>query len=475
MKNNGIINQNSINNDNNLNTNQRTAQNSSSNKNHKSNKRTESLKIIHWNANSINNKIQEFRHSIIEAQKPDIIALNETKLSTFRANHILCFDEYNVINKSRHENKNGAGGVALLIKKNLKFIQIEVNTIDNEEIIGINLFIDQVTITLFSYYNPPHCNLNINFLTEASKKYQNLLVIGDLNAKSTSLNCKSTNSNGILLEELIINSNLINANNKDPTYHRIQDNSSDILDWCLISNSLYQKLTSFEVQDNNIVDSDHFPVLIILDLKTDSAQRQNVTNNLSPTLNYNKADWNNFASDLSGQYQTENHNIDELNQLIVDEINKACSNNIPQYNQKSKNKPLPEYILDLMKKRKNLKSCIRKCKRAIGQNCENVKKEYNLVSKVLRKELIAIENSKWNRFIDKLGKNPLSSSPFWKKISFHKPRKSSIQTLSYDNKLYHSDMEKAQLFAKILASTFSEDNNGSSYRYKYGTSTSPFP
>ena len=47
------------------------------------------LKIIHWNANSINNKQEEFKKFIIDDLQPDIVALNETKLSEFRANMIL--------------------------------------------------------------------------------------------------------------------------------------------------------------------------------------------------------------------------------------------------------------------------------------------------------------------------------------------------------------------------------------------------
>ena len=68
------------------------------------NKNKKNLNLIHWN-----------------------VSLNETKLSDFRANMLLNYENYNVINKSRHQNKNGAGEIAILLKKNINFIQIVDN------------------------------------------------------------------------------------------------------------------------------------------------------------------------------------------------------------------------------------------------------------------------------------------------------------------------------------------------------------
>jgi hypothetical protein len=67
------------------------------------------VKIVHWNANSLNNKINEFKSLILQATEPDIVSINETKMSEFRANMLLNFNNYNVIHKARYENTNGAG------------------------------------------------------------------------------------------------------------------------------------------------------------------------------------------------------------------------------------------------------------------------------------------------------------------------------------------------------------------------------
>ena len=77
-----------------------------SNKNNKDS--SISLKFVHWNANSLNNKINEFKSLILEAIEPDVVSINETKLSEFRANMLLNFDKYNIVHKARSENTNGA-------------------------------------------------------------------------------------------------------------------------------------------------------------------------------------------------------------------------------------------------------------------------------------------------------------------------------------------------------------------------------
>ena len=58
---------------------------------------------------------------------------------------LLIYDNYNVIHKSRHSNKNGAGGVAIMIKKEINFIQIIDNDFEELEITVINIFIKNLS------------------------------------------------------------------------------------------------------------------------------------------------------------------------------------------------------------------------------------------------------------------------------------------------------------------------------------------
>ena len=77
-----------------------------------------SFDLIHWNCNSLKIKIEEFKWFCLKFN-PQIISLNETKMSEFNANYILNIDNYITIHKARSNAKNGAGGVALLVRKDI--------------------------------------------------------------------------------------------------------------------------------------------------------------------------------------------------------------------------------------------------------------------------------------------------------------------------------------------------------------------
>jgi hypothetical protein len=103
-------------------------------------KSSSKIKIIHWNPNSIFNKKAEFDEFIINEINPDIISLNETKLSEFRAQRFFTNNNYHLINKSRDENKNGAGGVAILIKKTFKYVEIKESFLNEIEALAIEIY-----------------------------------------------------------------------------------------------------------------------------------------------------------------------------------------------------------------------------------------------------------------------------------------------------------------------------------------------
>jgi hypothetical protein len=147
-----------------------------------------------------------------------------------------------------------------------------------------------------------------------------------LNAKSELLACKSNNKNGEILEEIILNTNLIIINNKQPTYHRLHDNSTEILDWFLISDNMHDKLLEFKVLENSPLNSDHYPIQVKLNLNDNDLTCNDTTqvlnnNNIKPRYNFNKADWDGFQNSLQNTtINTNKRDIDELNNEITNAI-----------------------------------------------------------------------------------------------------------------------------------------------------------
>ena len=92
-----------------------------------------------------------------------------------------------------------------------------------------------------------------------------LLIIGDLNAKSSFLPNPITNMAGRVLDRFLSsNEEFMIVNQKVPTFFRRNRNNST-LDLCIISESLAQSLTDCSTLDQ--FDSDHKPVLCRFDLR----------------------------------------------------------------------------------------------------------------------------------------------------------------------------------------------------------------
>ena len=64
-------------------------------------------------------------------------------------------------------------------------------------------------MNLFTKYVPPNKMLPINLLEELNVKYENTIVMGDLNAKIGEIGGKTTNRNGELLTYLLETTSLM--------------------------------------------------------------------------------------------------------------------------------------------------------------------------------------------------------------------------------------------------------------------------
>jgi exonuclease III len=107
--------------------------------------------ITHWNCNSINNKIEEFK-LFLNTNKPDIISLNEIKNIEIKANFLFNkINNYSFIHKHRENNKNGGGGVAILIKNNFKFATLNIFDHLNLEILCIKVKISSFEMLFISF------------------------------------------------------------------------------------------------------------------------------------------------------------------------------------------------------------------------------------------------------------------------------------------------------------------------------------
>ena len=425
-----------------------------------------SLTITHWNCNSINNKIEEFKIFLLK-YKPDIISLNETKVNEINANFLFNnIEDYNFIHKHRKNNRNGGGGVALLINKKIKFVELNMFDHLNLELACIKIKIKKKETLIISYYNPPTSILSKEVFRLATDSKINFIICGDLNSKSTSLGCYTNNNNGIILNEIITENDCIIANNSTHTYFSFRENNihtqSDILDLFICSSRLYSEIKEFSVLTNEDMTSDHVPINLTLSEKLVNAA-------IKPKLvyNYNKANWSLFRQSLPSNAPRDIlDNVELLSSFIVDNLLKAAECAIPKKDINNSRKCLPKYILDMIKVRKVYRKKYQK------ERLIEFRAKYNSITKVIRNEIDAYKNIEWSQFVKKQGSNPLNSKPFWQKLNSIRKKQSvkSLPSLNYENKIYESSCDKANLFANILKTTFA-DNDDSKFDAQFKNQT----
>ena len=132
-------------------------------------------------------------------------------------NMLFEIQNYFPFHKTRNEN---GGGVVLLVKENLVCERIKLPpTVQEEELIRIELKIEGKSHYIFCFYNPPQKTLN-NKIIEFAEQQGDFILLGDLNCKLREFDL-TDNRNGTKLRELIESSKIFILNDKHkPTFFR---------------------------------------------------------------------------------------------------------------------------------------------------------------------------------------------------------------------------------------------------------------
>ena len=424
------------------------------------------LKTVHWNSFKLNED-RIFELSLfLKVFKPHLMSINEVKLSREKANLFLRFDEYNTIYKPRKENPNEGGGVCILIREGINYHELgEIN--DDDEMIGVNIDFISFQFKFYSLYVPPDKLLSYTRLAEISKS--EFLLVGDLNAKSECIGCKTSNQSGKVLDNLILLPEFNIINNKDHTYFKFKSNYSELLDLAICSSEINSKISNFEVLTDQCMGSDHCPITFTINLGVTPLLA--TISNSYQRLNLAKADWEFFGEILTRKAllltdsYIESLNVEEFNQIVSDHIMEAANTAIPVSEPKVRRTFRPN-IVNLIKEIRFLKKDMKYLK------SEELRKVYNKLTNKIRSEIRKHNEYKWVKFLDKFGAHPVSTRPFWKEINKTRSSKTSVSipTLESNGMKLKTDCEKAEVFASLLGRTFSsayeEDDFDCFHHYK---------
>ena len=312
------------------------------------------LSIVHWNANSLRNKIEEFKN-FVNKFSPDIIVINETKCNNYTAYKFLQIINYKLIHKEREKDiKNGTGGVAIFIKNSLDFEETDIFDDIKLELIAIKIkTIDKKEIFIISYYNATQNELNIELFEKLQDK--KFILCGDLNCKSKGLGCTSDNRNGDRLLKVLNLNNIVKLNNKTSTHINFANGSKEILDIVLCSSDIYTSFTKCKVLSKYDMNSDHLPVNVEFNFKKTKINRCDIKN--ANDLNLGKADWEKFKQHLPIKFPSEcGNDIQKLNKFIVTSMLSAAEYAIPIKKSHNFKDSFPDEIVTLIKMRRQARN-----------------------------------------------------------------------------------------------------------------------
>ena len=83
-------------------------------------------------------------------------------------------------------------------------------------------------VCVFSYYNPPQKELYEKLFQILKETKTNFILLEDLNAKMISWETGTDNTNGEILNDIILNYDCLIVNNKEPTHFSFNGNSEII-------------------------------------------------------------------------------------------------------------------------------------------------------------------------------------------------------------------------------------------------------
>ena len=140
--------------------------------------------ISHLNVNSINQKFNEVKDLIVRS-KFEVIILSETKIDDSYRDALFEIENYNMY---RQDKRSNSGGIMIYVSKLLPSTLSNINICNNDiECISIEINCNDTKLLVMGMYKNPKMNGNAfkayfeKTCEEVFEKYENVVIIGDLN------------------------------------------------------------------------------------------------------------------------------------------------------------------------------------------------------------------------------------------------------------------------------------------------------
>ena len=390
----------------------------------------QTVTVVQHNVNTWHNKnitlYNIYRH--IDA---DIILLNHTGHNNDNRVKIQHYTVY-----TKNTTNSAYRGTAIAIKNNIQHKLIDNFTSD---LIAIEIHTRQGPIIIATDYIGPSANyLNYIDYNRLIRTQTPVYILGDLNARHSTLGHGNNNNIGTAIHTLMRENKIKHIGPYFPTF--IRPTCSSKPDIVLGNNKIFHNI---HLTPGPCTPSDHIP--IIAKITANPIQIQ-----IKPRLQYAKADWNAYKTDLENTPSINLHGattqqIDETLNKLTENIKKASRQHIPVINYRiPPGAKSNETIDSLQNQYYQIYNTIMTTGHtpALGTQLIQIRRQ-------LRIEYQAQHDRTWSDIITKTNNDP-NPNNFWKSIKrFQGNQKQSIPYLRdhHNNKL-HTNTDKEMLFRK---------------------------
>ena len=399
------------------------------------------INVLYWNANGLTDKMLAFL-DYLNTQNVDVACISETFLKP--NSKVDSHPDYIVHRFDRVDRPKG--GVAIIVKRNLKHqLQPSYNT-KLMECIGIKVFInDSLSCHILSVYLPggskgkeidEHLRDDINKITNLRGNYY---ICGDFNAKHREWNCNVANKAGNILQDM--SGDFMIYYPDTPTYYPEDPKKTESTIDLMLSNS---NLETSELKCTEAM-SDHCAVYF--QIKTSKVDR---TENSVYRYDYRNANWKKYKTFITRRIEdrilenpcnttdeVENH-IKAFSELIMQARNSSVK--LKKINFES-TKLTPE-IKDLIKTKRSLR-------RRWQRNRDNhVKHELNILERVIKEKIKELKNTNWNK---RLAEIKPSNQTVWRIAKYCKKGTKSIPPLRNSDRTFITNKEKTSALGEYFS------------------------
>jgi exonuclease III len=394
------------------------------------------INIATVNVDGIKTKFNALK-AFIASDQIKILSITETH--TQNPIHVPNFSSYS--RPSRFN--NFYRGVALLIDSNINSIKHDLPPhLSDLEAVAADAQLNNKTITIISYYNPPSEPISPElFQYVSSLRY--CIILGDFNARHTDFGDRSTNANGRKFSEFISDLSIYRLENRSATFisHKNVDAQS-IVDHIVITESLTAHVDS-ESFIGTTVTSDHEPLVAKLFFEGPPPPPEFIQ-----MFKYKNADWDKYRREITRTLTrtTPANTPDEIDEQIntfTNTIHSARDTVFKPTTIPKNRTPLPARIVKLIKEK-------RKVYREFIQSRDPLLKTlFNKLNAQIRRDINTYREETWIKTCESLDYR--DGKKFWNKFkAITGQKRKTNHYLATDAHIYYTPQERANCFAELL-------------------------